>query len=413
MTFQDTSAGAQRSAAPVKPKAALSDPSSGDEMSAAKLVLKKPQPTNPLKFVDQQGPLDALVAKLEVSPGFAIDAEMDSYYCYYTKLCLIQISTLEEDFLIDPLVALDFSGLGHVFANPKVIKFAHAAENDIPYFRKVTGCEFAGLFDTHLAAKTLEYPRSGLAALLEEFQGISIDKQYQTADWRLRPLPPEMAEYARNDTCHLIVLADQLKQILEEQQKAQIAEFRFRQACQVVLQEKRFNAWGWQKISGATKLPPAAQSVLHSLYSWREFKARELDLSLFRVLPDGMMCSLASHALKAEGNPIQRYSHPHLRAYETEILSSIREGLANPKQAAAEPAKPKSVMSRQQEKQFKTIRDWRNESQLQILTNRSITELVTCAPNNWDSFIALELLPTELYEGPGKELWTVYRELLK
>jgi ribonuclease D len=374
-------------------------------------VLAKPQPSSPLHFIDDQGSLNRVVAELAKSSGFAVDAEMDSYYCYYTKLCLIQISTEHNDYLIDPLIGLDLTSLGRVFADPLIKKFAHAAENDIPYFRKATGCDFAGLFDTHLAAKTLEHPKSGLAGLLEEFQGISIDKQYQTADWRIRPLPPEMAEYARNDTCHLIALAHQLMPLLEEQNVSQSAEFRFRQACQVVLQEKRFNAWGWQKISGATKLPPVAQSVLHSLYTWREHKARELDLSLFRVLPDGIMSSISANAVKSGANPLLRYNHPHLRQYEKELLESIRYGLSNPSQVSAEQPKPKNSMTRQEEKQFKAVRDWRNAQQLQILTNRAITDLVTSKPAAWDAFVALQLLPDELYANQGKELWTLYRSL--
>ena len=37
------------------------------------------------------------------------------------------------------------------------------------------------------------------------------DKQYQLADWRLRPLTEEMAKYAREDTHYLLYTYDRVR----------------------------------------------------------------------------------------------------------------------------------------------------------------------------------------------------------
>lgn len=42
------------------------------------------------------------------------------------------------------------------------------------------------------------------------------DKRYQLADWRLRPLSPDMLHYARCDTHYLLHVADRLRQQLAE-----------------------------------------------------------------------------------------------------------------------------------------------------------------------------------------------------
>jgi hypothetical protein len=42
------------------------------------------------------------------------------------------------------------------------------------------------------------------------------DKRYQLADWRLRPLPPDMLHYARCDTHYLLHVYDRLRQQLRE-----------------------------------------------------------------------------------------------------------------------------------------------------------------------------------------------------
>ena len=40
---------------------------------------------------------------------------------------------------------------------------------------------------------------------------VQTDKKYQLADWRIRPLPEEMALYARLDTHHLLHIHDLMK----------------------------------------------------------------------------------------------------------------------------------------------------------------------------------------------------------
>ena len=41
------------------------------------------------------------------------------------------------------------------------------------------------------------------------------DKRYQLADWRVRPLAPELLHYARSDTHYLLYIHDRLKQELQ------------------------------------------------------------------------------------------------------------------------------------------------------------------------------------------------------
>ena len=40
---------------------------------------------------------------------------------------------------------------------------------------------------------------------------VDADKQYQLADWRIRPLSQEMARYAREDTHYLLYVYDRLR----------------------------------------------------------------------------------------------------------------------------------------------------------------------------------------------------------
>ena len=61
------------------------------------------------------------------------------------------------------------------------------------------------MFDTGQAARVLAYPSASLAYLLERHVGFNADKRYQLADWRIRPLPQHMIDYARADTRYVCV----------------------------------------------------------------------------------------------------------------------------------------------------------------------------------------------------------------
>lgn len=99
------------------------------------------------------------------------------------------------------------------------------------------------LFDTYHASKVLgtchapyttrvshvfpDFPRHGLAALLEMYCDFTADKKYQLADWRIRPLPTEMLAYARSDTHFLLYLYDNLRNaLLDRGQSASRAQSR-------------------------------------------------------------------------------------------------------------------------------------------------------------------------------------------
>lgn len=56
-----------------------------------------------------------------------------------------------------------------------------------------------------------------LARLLQTYCNYEADKRYQKADWRIRPLPKGMMDYARSDTHFLLFIYDNLRNALLEQ----------------------------------------------------------------------------------------------------------------------------------------------------------------------------------------------------
>ncbi|KAJ7350170.1 Exosome component 10 [Desmophyllum pertusum] len=134
-----------------------------------------------------------------------------SYRSFQGFCCLMQISTRQKDYLIDTLeLRNELQILNDSFTNPKILKVFHGADMDIGWLQRDFGIYVVNMFDTGQAARVLNYGKYSLAFLLKKFCDVTANKQYQLADWRIRPLPSEMVRYAREDTHYLLYICDRL-----------------------------------------------------------------------------------------------------------------------------------------------------------------------------------------------------------
>jgi exosome complex exonuclease RRP6 len=67
--------------------------------------------------------LSELIGKLRRAKEIALDLEYHSYRTYNGFVCLMQISTREEDWIVDPFELRDeLEDLNEVFTNPNIVK---------------------------------------------------------------------------------------------------------------------------------------------------------------------------------------------------------------------------------------------------------------------------------------------------
>src|SRR4030066_277559 len=158
------------------------------------------------KVIENQDGLKELAGRLSCEDSFALDIEADSLHNYEGKVCLIQISTREENYIIDVLKLPDLEPLRPVLFDDRIEKVLHGADYDIRMLAKDYGMEIRNLFDTMIAGQILGLKGLGLAALLNDYFKVNIDKGLQKADWSRRPLSKEMLSYAALDTAHLLSL---------------------------------------------------------------------------------------------------------------------------------------------------------------------------------------------------------------
>lgn len=147
--------------------------------------------------------------------AFDLEAYNPSKYTQYT--CLIQLSSNHgKEYVIDPLadgVWRAVSELNPIFADPNIVKIGHSISGlDVRCLHRDFGIFLCNVFDTYEAAKVLQLPAHGLANVCE-YYGLTqsaeyeaLKNQYQTTDWRRRPLSDEMVLYGRYDVHFLIQL---------------------------------------------------------------------------------------------------------------------------------------------------------------------------------------------------------------
>lgn len=164
-------------------------------------------------FIDNVQDLDSkLLAALKNCNIFAMDLEHHGYRSFQGFLSLMQISTTDEDFIIDTIaLKKELHKLNVVTADPKILKVMHGADMDILWLQRDLGIYIVNLFDTGQAARVLHYPGFSLAYLLQLHCKIKVDKQYQLADWRQRPLSKAMLKYAQEDTHYLLFIYERMK----------------------------------------------------------------------------------------------------------------------------------------------------------------------------------------------------------
>jgi ribonuclease D len=186
------------------------------------------------------------------------------------------------------------------------------------------------IFDTRIAAQLLNEPGIGLAALLEKYLGVRLDKKYQRADWSRRPLLPEMLAYAAMDTRHLPELRDILRGRLADQGRLAWAEEEF-----ATLRDIRWTPTddaGFWRLKGSKLLRGHGIAVLRELYQWRDQLARQLDRAPFRILNNETLLELARGQPRdlASLQAIRGLGPDTISRRGTELLDAIERGLNTP-----------------------------------------------------------------------------------
>ena len=277
--------------------------------------------------IDTDVQLAALLPIIKSANWLALDTEADSLHAYPEKVCLIQISTADDDHLIDPLAGINLNPLLETLHTHELIM--HGADYDLRLLHKHHKFVPSAIFDTMLAARLLGERQFGLSSLAEKFLNVKLDKGSQKADWARRPLTERMEKYARNDTHYLKPLADKLR--LGLRQKGRLAWHQ--ESCARLIADgtkpPAANTDSVWRIKGSHALNRRALAVLRGLWEWRESEAIAANRPPFFILNHEKLTSLAATA--AAHKPVDHLLPPRLSPRRRSTLGqAIKGALALP-----------------------------------------------------------------------------------
>uniref|UniRef100_A0A7N8XPZ3 Exosome complex component 10 n=1 Tax=Mastacembelus armatus TaxID=205130 RepID=A0A7N8XPZ3_9TELE len=275
-------------------------------LSKPEIQMYKPIVEIKCSFVDALEDLVALNEKLCKLSEFAVDLEHHSYRSFLGLTCLMQISTREEDFIVDTLeLRNEMYILNEAFTDPAIVKVFHGSDSDIEWLQRDFGVYVVNLFDTHQASRALNLARHSLDHLLKHFCNVDADKRYQLADWRIRPLPDEMVQYAQTDTHYLLYIYDCMRAQLLDFNHGQPGLLQsvwnkskdislkkyvkpiYTEESYLELQRKQKKSFNTQQLT-----------AFRLLFAWRDKLARQEDESTGYVLPTHMMSKISEELPK-------------------------------------------------------------------------------------------------------------------
>ncbi|EKD89001.1 MAG: hypothetical protein ACD_34C00239G0001 [uncultured bacterium] len=285
-------------------------------------------PCKPAVWVNSSQGLTEAFQALESQSRIAVDTESNSLFSYQEKVCLIQISSPETDFVFDPFEFSDLSLLGSLFQNPKQEKIFHASEYDLICLKRDYHFKFINIFDTMIASRILGAPQVGLGSLLQNYFDINLDKKYQRANWGLRPLPPEMLDYARLDTYYLFKLRDRLESELSNHGLLDLAQEDFVNACKAAGHSNGNNQEAHWKLAGSGHADPRQVTILKELCTYRDEQARKADLPHFKVLSNDMLVEVSLHrpATLDELSLVPHFSEKLVKRHGSGLLKAVGRG---------------------------------------------------------------------------------------
>ena len=160
--------------------------------------------------------------EIKFSDKIAIDCEFTGLNVERDRLCLLQISSGENDAHIIQLNKdnYDAPNLKKILGDENIIKLFHFARADLLFIKKYLELDVKNVHCTKVMSKIARSysDKHGLKDLIKEFIGIDISKQLQTSDFG-GELSDKQLKYCAQDVVYLHKIYASLKKILEREKR--------------------------------------------------------------------------------------------------------------------------------------------------------------------------------------------------
>jgi ribonuclease D len=280
------------------------------------------------RLIEKDEQLPDLLDAINQASILGLDTEFVAEDCYRPELCLLQISTRDQVFVIDPQTISQTELVWQRMADPKHVVVVHAGREEFLFGYRALGRPCPQMFDVQVALGMLggEYPAS-YGKLLQRVLGVNAPKGETRTDWRKRPLTKAQLDYAALDVLHLPLLYDKLSEQLIKLGRMQWLQNEIDQRQQALIRSE--HSEGWWRMSGVQTLYGRHLAVARELWNWRNQRALQKNMPARRVLRDDLIVELARRG-SADPNKIAHIRglhHPGFQRFVPEIAECIERGL--------------------------------------------------------------------------------------
>ena len=248
-----------------------------------------------IELVETKERLATVIDEVSRRPRVAIDVELNGFFSYRERICLIQLAVEGTAYLIDPIAIQDLGLLSDLLQDPSLEKVFHAADNDLRSFNREWSIVAHNVFDTSIAAAFIGSSSVGLQSVLEEYTGVKLEKKVklQRSDWAKRPLHTEAIQYAADDVLYLLQARDVQLAHLEK-----LGRLEWVREELTLLENVRYRPpdepFPFLSVKGSTKLDGRGLAVLRSLFEFRERTAKNRDVPPFKVMSNPALIEISS-----------------------------------------------------------------------------------------------------------------------
>ena len=164
---------------------------------------------------------------LNLGNKIAVDGEFMGLNVRRDPLCLIQVSSGNSDAHIVQFDRENYQApnLVRILNDENTTKIFHYGRADLAHIKYYLKTETNNILDTKIASKIARSysDNHSLKTLIKEFVSIDISKQFQSSDFG-GELTPAQLKYCANDVIYLHRIHDELKKILQRENRIQLYE---------------------------------------------------------------------------------------------------------------------------------------------------------------------------------------------
>ncbi|MDB3914538.1 ribonuclease D [Alphaproteobacteria bacterium] len=245
-----------------------------------------------IKPITDQNTLNDFYNKCKIEKVLAVDTEFIRDSTYYPSLCLIQIAGINFAAAIDPLAKLDMSPIWELLLNKNILKVFHAGRQDIEIFFGLMGEIPTPIYDTQIAAMFCGLgDQVSYESLVNNFLGLSVNKEHQFTNWLQRPLSKNQINYAISDVTHLINIFPLIRKAIKDNNREEWVTKELEHLSKKELYKvKADEVWKKIKLKNSN---PQMLNLLKYLANWRENECKKRNIPRNRLIRDDVLINIS------------------------------------------------------------------------------------------------------------------------